>query len=274
MTVLQALLLGVVQGATEFLPISSSGHLVLVPWLLGWEFEPQAAFIFDVLVQWGTLTAVMVYFRDDLRMLLGAAWQGVLDRQPFQNRERRLAWLLLASSLPAAAAGLALKSPVQRAFEDPLAVSVFLLLTAGLLSLSERLGRRTRPLSALTWKDALWIGAAQILALFPGVSRSGATIAGGLTRDLRRAEAARFSFLMSIPIMLGAGLIALMDLLQTGRGSASALPLLVGFLAAGAVGYIAIRWLISYLSRRPLTIFSVYCLSLGAAGILLRVFHG
>lgn len=274
MSILQALLLGVVQGATEFLPISSSGHLVLVPWLLGWEFEPQTAFIFDVLVQWGTLTAVMVYFRDDLRRLLLAAWRGVLDRQPFVDSERRLAWLLLASSLPAAAAGLVLKDPVQRAFEDPIAVSGFLLLTAGLLGLSERLGKRTRPLSALTWVDALWIGAAQILALFPGVSRSGATIAGGLTRDLRRAEAARFSFLMSVPIMLGAGMIALMDLLETSPRFASVPPLLVGFLAAAAVGYIAIRWLISYLSRHPLTIFILYCSLLGAAGILLRFFRG
>lgn len=271
MTVLQALILGILQGTTEFLPISSSGHLVLVPWLLGWELDSQSAFIFDVLVQWGTLTAVSVYFRRDLLALLRAAWRGVLERQPFRNRERRLAWLLLLSSLPAAAAGLALKDPVQKAFEAPAAVSGFLLLTAGLLSFSERIGKHTRSLSSFTWKDALWIGAAQILALFPGVSRSGATIAGGLTRDIRRAEAARFSFLMSVPIMLGAGLVALRDLIENSASVSAIPPLLVGFLAAAIVGYAAIRWLLTYLSRHPLTIFIVYCTTLGISGLLLSV---
>jgi undecaprenyl-diphosphatase len=274
MTILQALILGGIQGATEFLPISSSGHLVLVPWLLGWELEPEAAFIFDVLVQWGTLAAVLIYFRRDLGRLLRGAWRGICSLRPLQDHESRLFWLLLASSIPAAVAGLALKRSVQAAFENPLAVSGFLLLTAGLLALSELLGDRTRSLPSLRWMDALWIGAAQILALFPGVSRSGTTIAGGLTRNLRRAEAARFSFLMSIPIMIGAGLIALKDLTEINQGSGLTLPLVIGFIAAALVGYLSIRWLIAYLSRRPLTIFIVYCTVIGLTGLLMSVLHG
>jgi undecaprenyl-diphosphatase len=274
MTPLQALILGAVQGATEFLPISSSGHLVLAPWLLGWELEPDAAFLFDVLVQWGTLAAVLAYFRSDLADLLRGAWRGIRSLRPLQDRHSRLFWLLLASSIPGAAAGLALKRPVQAAFENPMTVSAFLLLTAALLAVSERIGERTRSLTAITWVDALWIGVAQALALFPGVSRSGATIAGGLSRDLRRPEAARFSFLMSVPIMLGAGLIALKDLSELTGGRALTLPLLIGFAASAVVGYIAIRWLIAYLSRRPLTIFVVYCTVAGLTGILLSGLYG
>ncbi len=268
MTLPQALLLGVVQGATEFIPISSSAHLVLVPWALGWQLDPGPAFIFDVLVQWGTLVAVIAYFRADLRTFVGAALSDLLHGRPFARPEGRLAWLLLLASVPAAVAGILVKGQVERAFSDPGAVSFFLLVTAALLAASERIGSRTREVEQATWLDALWIGAAQALALFPGVSRSGATIAGGMSRHLQRASAARFSFLMSIPIMLGAGSLALLDLAEAPDASAQLAPLAVGFLGAVAVGYLSIRWLLDYLSRRPLTVFIVYCTIVGLAGLL------
>lgn len=274
MTLWQSLILGVVQGATEFLPISSSGHLVLVPWLLNWQLEPEAAFIFDVLVQWGTLAAVITYFFNDLVEISAAVLQGLIKREPFRQPLARRGWLLILASLPAALLGVVAKSSVEAAFANPRVVSLFLLATAIILLVSERVGHQRRHLDQITSLDAVIIGLAQSLALFPGISRSGSTIAGGLTRDLTRADAARFSFLMSIPIMIGAGLIALLDL--AGMDSAvDQLPsLALGFISAALVGYLSIRWLLNYLSRRPLTIFIVYCSLIGIGGLVLSVIRG
>lgn len=274
MTPLQAFVLGVVQGLTEFLPVSSSAHLVLVPWLLGWTFAPGPAFVFDVLVQLGTLAAVVAYYARDLVGMARAALRGLLTGRPFDDPQARLAWLLLAASLPAALAGVLLKSQVEQAFGSPRAVGAFLLCTAGLLLASERLGRRARAAVSLRLADALWIGAAQALSLFPGVSRSGATIAGGLTRGLTRPEAARFSFLMAVPVMLGAGALTALDLLAAPDALAQIPPLAIGFLTAAVVGYLAIHWLLSYLARRPLTGFAVYCLIVGAGALLLGALRG
>jgi len=268
MTLIQALVLGVVQGATEFLPISSSGHLVLVPWFFGWSFAPRAAFIFDVLVQWGTILAVLLYFRRDLLQIAVAFVRGLLTRQPFADPQARLGWLLIAGSLPAAALGLMFKSTVEAAFDRPGAVSAFLLLTAALLFVSERLHHQQRVLATLTPPDRPAIGLAQALALFPGVSRSGATIAGGLVRGLDRTDAARFSFLLSVPAMIGAGLIALLDLRTAADASAQLAPLAVGFAAAALVGFGAIHFLLGFLRRHPLYVFALYCLLLGLAGLL------
>lgn len=274
MTLVQALILGIVQGATEFLPISSSGHLVLVPWLLAWDLDPRTAFVFDVLVQWGTLLAVIGFFRWDLLRLLRAAARGVLNRQPFETADARLAWLLLLASLPAVVVGLSLKGPIEGAFDRPAAVSAFLLVTAALLGLAERLQPAARPTEDIGPLDALWIGAAQALSLFPGVSRSGSTIAGGLTRGLSRAEAARFSFLMAVPVMLGAGVIALRDLAISPDAISRIPSLVLGFLAAAIVGYLSIRWLLAYLARRRLTVFIVYCAVVGSIGLLLSWSRG
>lgn len=274
MSLWQALVLGVVQGATEFLPISSSGHLVLVPWLLGWHVEPGAAFVFDVLVQWGTLLAVIGYFRHELLELISAAIRGLLRGRPLSTPAARLAWLLVLASVPAAALGVSLRQPVEAAFDNPRAVSLFLLATAAILALSERLGGRHRQIETLRPSDVLLIGVAQSLALFPGISRSGSTIGGGLLRDLERPEAARFSFLMSVPIMIGAGLVTLMELATSPAALEQVPPLLVGFAAAAVVGYLSIRWLLRYLAQRPLTIFIAYCSLTGALSLMVSFFHG
>jgi len=271
MTLIQAIILGIVQGATEFLPISSSGHLVLVPWIAGWELDPQAAFVFDVLVQWGTLVAVFAYFWKDIVTMVTAAIKGVFSGKPFADPYARLAWLLVVSSIPAAAAGLLLKNLVVDSFTNPGLVSGFLLLTAALLFISDALGKQQRKMDSVTWKDALWIGASQVLALFPGVSRSGSTIAGGLLRGFNRMEAARFSFLMSIPVMLGAGGIAILDLLEA-PDTLSQLPnVAAGFFAAAIVGYLSIRWLLQFLGNNTFKGFAIYCALLGSAGILFYV---
>lgn len=271
MTLLQALVLGIIQGATEFLPVSSSGHLVLVPWLLGWQPGDIA---FHVVLHAGTLLAVVVYFWRDITALLRAVWRGLVERRPFADPLARTAWLLLLASLPAAIAGLLFEDLLAQAFETPRAVSAFLLVTAALLMISERLGRQDRDSRSLRVWDALWIGAAQALALLPGVSRSGATIAGGLLRGLRREEAARFSFLLSIPVILGGTVLALMDLVTTPGSGAQAGPMAVGFLASAGVGFPAIHLLLNYVRRRPLTGFAIYCLLAGAAGLMLSMFRG
>lgn len=268
MSIWQAIVLGFVQGVTEFLPISSSGHLVLVPHFLGWEFSQQAVFVFDVLVQWGTLLAVIIYFWQDLINIIMAFLRGIIDRKPFATHDARMGWNLILATIPAVVLGFLLKDTVEAAFSNPRITGVFLLVTAAILVIAEVAGKRQRSLEQLTWIDALWIGFAQVLALFPGVSRSGSTIAGGMTRNLDRPAAARFSFLMSIPVMLGAGSLALVDLFQTPSLSSLIPPLLVGFFVALVSGYIAIRWLLTYLTRHSLYVFAIYCTLIGVLAIV------
>lgn len=268
MTFLQALILGVVQGATEFLPISSSGHLVIVPYLLGWDLPAAEAFVFDVLVQVATLVAVIAYFWTDLIAILRSLLHGVRAGSLLEEPASRLGVLLIIATLPAGVLGLAFKSVLERAFADPRAAAFFLLLTAGLLVVAERVGGRSRSMHALSWRGAVWVGLFQALALFPGISRSGATITGGMTQDLTRPDAARFSFLMSVPIMLAAGVSAGLDLVQIPNLPSVLPPFLAGFAVAAAVGYLSIRWLLAFLAHRPLTLFSLYCASLGAVTLI------
>ncbi|MCD4673447.1 MAG: undecaprenyl-diphosphatase UppP [Anaerolineaceae bacterium] len=267
MTIFQAFILGIVQGLTEFLPISSSGHLVLVPFLFGWELNPEQVFPFDTLVQMGTLVAVIIYFWQDLAAIVRGVLKGLAEREPFATQQARLGWLLVLATIPAGAAGLLLEDVIEAAFQSARATAIFLLLTAGLLLVAEWLGKRNREMEELTWKDALWIGAAQVLALFPGVSRSGSTIAGGMTRDLKRGDAASFSFLMSVPVMLAAGGYSAYKLLKM-PGLSDFLPVMaVGFVTAGVVGYLSIRWLLEYLQNHSLKGFAIYC-AVAAAMIL------
>ncbi len=262
MTWWQAIILGIIQGLTEFLPISSSAHLVIAPYLLGWTIAEPSAFIFDVLVQDATLIAVVIYFWQDLWGLAGAFVKGLATRRPFEDPQSRLAWFLILATIPAGMFGLLVRKAIEAAFASPTAAAVFLLATAALMLAAERLGRRERDFADINWVDALIIGGFQALAVFPGLSRSGATISGGMLRGLDRSAAARFAFLMSVPIMLGAGLLATKDLLELPHWAALLPSFAPGFAAAAIVGYLAIRWLIAYLTRRPLTIFAVYCAAL------------
>ncbi len=259
MTLLQSILLGIIQGATEFLPISSSGHLVLIPHLLGWEIPAQDAFVFDVLVQVATLAAVIAYFWDDLYAIGRALLQGLWQRQPFAEPQARLGWLLALATIPAGVAYLLFAEAFERAFSNPLMTALFLLGTALLLLVAEKVGQRRRAFAEISWIDALVIGAFQILAILPGISRSGATITGGMVRNLDRPSAARFSFLISLPVMLAAGLIGVLELLQIPHFISLLPTYLAGFAAAALVGYIAIRWLLRFLTQRPLYIFAIYC---------------
>ena len=268
MTILQAVILGIIQGLTEFLPVSSSAHLVIIPYLFGWKLDEAVVFPFDVLVQLGTLAAVIYYFRHDLWEILSAVWNGLRSGKPFGAPAARLGWLLVLATIPAGVIGLLIKDMVEAVFKDAPVTALFLLVTALLLIIAEKIGKRNRGVTSLTWKDALWIGFAQALALFPGISRSGATISGGMSRNLDRPAAARFSFLMSIPVMLAAGAFSLLDLLDI-PDLASILPAIAaGVIAAAVVGYFAIRWLLAFLTRRPLYIFAAYCTALAIAVLL------
>jgi len=263
MTLFQSLLLGIVQGLTEFIPVSSTAHLILVPWLLNWKLDETAVFVFDVLLQWGTLAAVIVYFWKDLLNIARAVIVGLVQRKPFESFEARLGWLIVVATIPAVVIGLLLKDFVEGLHRNPVIVALILLVAAGLLIVSEWLGKRTRGLDQLTWVDALVVGGSQALALLPGVSRSAATICGGLVRNLERPAAARFSFLMSIPVLFGAGLVALKDLFDIPNFTTFLPPLALGFVAAAIVGFASIHWLLGYLAKRPMHVFAWYRIAAG-----------
>lgn len=270
MTLLQSIILGIIQGVTEFLPISSSAHLVITPYLLGWHIPPQDGFIFDVLVQLGTLLALIIYYRKDLYQIIVAVINGLIHRQPFSDPMSRLGWLLVLATIPAVIAGVLFKNLIEEAFGSPLAAALFLLVTALLLIITERIGKRTRQLDSISWMDGLIIGLFQVISLLPGISRSGATISGGMVRNLDRPSAARFSFLMSVPVMLGAGAVAVLDLIRISNFSMQISSLIAGFAVAAIVGYLAIHWLLSYLVKRSLYIFAIYCV---VVSIIVLIFH-
>jgi undecaprenyl-diphosphatase len=269
MSFFQALILGVVQGATEFIPVSSTAHLILVPWLAGWKFDPKVAFVFDVLLQLGTVVAVIAYFWKDLMEITRHVLAGILARHPFETEKARLGWLIVVATVPAVLVGLAFKPFFESLHRNPLVVAVILTAAAALIFATERVGRRDRPLSSVTWRDALFIGASQSLALLPGVSRSAATICGGMLCHLERPSAARFSFLMSAPILIAAAVLAVKDLVELPGFLTYLPPLAAGFVAAAVVGFASIHWLLSFLSRRPMNVFGWYRLLAGALCFLL-----
>lgn len=274
MTIFQSIILGIVQGLTEFIPISSSGHLVLVPHLLGWEISAEAGFIFNVLVQVATLVAVVGYFWGDIAAIAKSTIQDLIKLQPTARAESRLGWLLITATIPAGLFGLLFNDTFENAFNSPAATSVFLLVTAGLLIAAEKVGQRTRTLLEINRNDAIWIGISQILALFPGVSRSGATITGGMTRNLDRPGAARFSFLMSIPIMLAAGIFASLELTRIPDYIELLPTFTAGFLTSAITGYLAIRWLLKYLVNHSLYGFAIYCAAFGILNLIVILARG
>jgi undecaprenyl-diphosphatase len=267
MNIIQAIILGLMQGASEFVPISSSGHLVLVPWLLGW---PRPGLVFDTVVHWGTLVAVLAYFWRDFIALV-SAWGRSLASRNLSEPEARIAWLIIVGTLPAALMGYVGEDFFESLFSTPVWVAGFLLITGLILALSEWLGHRRKEPHQLTFVDSIIIGIAQGCAIAPGISRSGATMAAGLFRELKREAAARYSFLLATPIILGAGLLQLLDLFEMGNPTAHLPSLGIGFLAAAISGYLCIRFLLSYLQRGNLYVFAIYCWLAGGACLLIAV---
>ncbi len=268
MSFFQSLILGVVQGVTEFLPISSTAHLILVPWLVGWKFDPGVAFVFDVLLQLGTVAAVIAYFWKDLTEIARATLSGLLSRRPLATEKARLGWLIVLATVPAVIVGLAFKPFFESLHRNPIAVAGILTLGAALIVVTEKIGRRSRGFDSITWRDALIIGASQSLALLPGVSRSAATICGGMLCHLERPSAARFSFLMSVPVLIAAAVLAVKDLVELPGFGAYLPPLAAGFLASAVVGFASIHWLLTYLARHPMNLFAGYRVVFGAVCFL------
>jgi len=267
MTLLQAILLGILQGATEFIPVSSSGHLVVLPWLLDW---PEPGLAFDAIVHWGTVLAVLAVFWRDLYRLLLAGLESLRTRS-LADPDARIGWWIVIGTVPAAVIGYLFQDFFKALFGTPVAAAGFLLVTGVILSLSERLGTRRHEAEEMSWLDALLVGLAQAAAIAPGISRSGATIAAGLFLGVKRAAAARFSFLLVVPAILGAGILSLLDLASEG-GLAGDGPLLAsGFLAAAISGYVCIRFLLSYLRQGRLYVFAVYVWLLGAASLVVAL---
>ncbi len=258
MNIFQSFLLGIIQGLTEFIPVSSTAHLLIGQKLLGIP-SSDAMFSFLVIVQMGTILSLVVYFWKELVKLVKAFFA-----RPFSTPENKLAWYIIIATIPALLAGYLLKSVVETLFKTPmLEASIRLLITAAVLALAEWLGRRNRSLEKMTWLDALFIGVAQVLAIFPGASRSGTTISAGMARGLDRASAARFAFLMSVPVMLAAGGYQMLDVIKMSNMSSFLLPLAVGFVVAAFIGWLAVRWLLTYLNKHSLFVFAAYCAALG-----------
>jgi undecaprenyl-diphosphatase len=267
MDIVQAIILGLVQGVSEFVPISSSGHLVLVPWLLGW---PPPGLVFDTMVHWGTLVAVLAYFWRDF-MALASAWGRSLASRNVGEPEARIAWLIIVGTLPAALMGYVGEDFFESLFAAPAWAAGLLLVTGLILALSEWLGKRWKEPHQLAFLDSILIGIAQGFAIAPGISRSGATIAAGLFRGLKREAAARYSFLLATPIIFGAGLLQLLDLFEVENATARLPPLILGFLAAALSGYLCIRFLLAYLQRGKLYAFAIYCWLAGGASLLIAM---
>lgn len=271
-----AILLGIVQGLTEFIPVSSTAHLLITQNLLGIPAD-GAMFSFLVIVQLGTLVSLFAFYWNDLLSIAKSTLQAL----PIIFTKPRDTWNLtpdtwlgiyiIVATIPALIAGYLLRDAVEALFRQPmLQASIRLFSAATLLTLAEWLTKKDRRLNSMTWLDAFVVGLFQIIAVFPGASRSGSTISGGMFRGFDRPSAARFAFLMSVPVMLAAGGYEMLDVLQMPNFS-EFLPLLaVGFVSAAGAGWLAIRWLITYLSKHSLYAFAIYCAVAGALVFLLR----
>ena len=267
MTVIEAIILGIIQGATEFLPISSSGHLILIPSIFSLD-EPNLNAI--AIAHQGTLLAVLVYFRHDLWRIIRAVFAGLRARQPLAESDSRLGWHIAAGSVPAVVIGLLFANAIDQVLAKPAAAAAALIVTGVILIIGEQLVTGVKGLPQMGWADALIIGIAQALALVPGISRSGMTITAGLGRGLNRETAARYSFLLGVPVIAGAGLLAAVELAQSPTAS-DQLPLLtVTFLTAAIVGYACIHFLLSWLRKHSLYLFAAYCIAFGGIYLLVN----
>jgi undecaprenyl-diphosphatase len=260
MSFVEALLYGVLQGLTEFLPISSSGHLRVAPELFGWD-DPGAAF--TAVVQLGTMAAVLVYFRVDL-LRIGCAWAASLTKPARRSElDARLGWYLIVATLPIGVLGLVFQDQIETTARDLRVVATTLIVFEVVLAIADRAPSKEKGLDQVSTRDGVLIGLAQSLALIPGVSRSGATISAGLFAGFTRAAAARFSFLLSVPAVVLSGLFQLRDI--TAPGGPGPAATIVATLAAFVTGYAAIAWLLRWLTDHTLIVFVVYRIALGTA---------
>lgn len=250
----QASILGIIQGITEFLPVSSSGHIILIPELFGWSDQGLG---FDVVVHLGTLLAVIVFFRKKLFQIITGFITGHSKRF---SKPRQLGWLLILATIPAGLAGIFLQDFVESTLRSPLVVAVSLILWGVVLGIADRYGENSqdRKIEELNWKHVLFIGCAQAIALIPGTSRSGITMTAGLFCKLDKTEAAEFSFLMSVPIIGSAGVLKLSQLINSGLIERSLEFLIIGFVVSAISGFVAIWLLMGLIKKWNYLPFAVY----------------
>ena len=256
----QAIILGIIQGLTEFLPVSSTAHLILAPWIFGWD-DPGLAF--DVVVHIGTLTGIIAFFWKDFYRILQGMMSGIMVRKSYTGIDGRLGWYIIIGTIPAGLAGLLFKDQIETVFRNPRIIAITLILFGLILLWSEYAGRKKRRMDHLNIADAIVIGCAQAVALIPGVSRSGITITAGLFRNLERATAARFAFLLSTPIIMAGGLLSFLDVYKEGLPQDMFWPFAAGFAASAISGFLAIKYLIMFLSKQKVNVFVYYRIVLG-----------
>jgi undecaprenyl-diphosphatase len=268
-SILQAIVLGLVQGATEFAPVSSSGHLILVPWMFGWALIGSADVqkSFDVALHVGTLIGALVYFREDVARY-AAAWFRSVRARHVSTPHERIAWALVIGTIPGALAGALFESVIEEKLGQPWLIAVMLVAFGLLLVLVDRHFRTDRAFGTIGPKEGLLLGAAQALALQPGVSRSGVTITAGRAMGLDRESAARFSFLLSLPIIAGAGAYKAVDLAQTGLQGHAA-EFVAGTVASAISGFVVIWGLLRYLKRHDFTVFLWYRVAVAVVVVVL-----
>ncbi len=278
MSILEAIVLGVVQGLTEFLPISSTAHLRIVPALFGWN-DPGAAF--TAVIQIGTLVAVLYYFYADILRIATATVQNTLQGKPFENFDSRMGYMMILATVPIVISGLLLKTYIETSFRSLYVIAFTLIALALLLMLAEFLvkvrvekGEKQKELTDLSWLEAIVVGLAQCVALIPGASRSGVTITGGLFLGMTRETAARFSFLLSLPSIFAAGIYQLIKAREAlFATSESILTLVIATVVSGVVGYYSIAFLLNYLKKNSTYLFITYRVALGLL-LLVLLFNG
>jgi undecaprenyl-diphosphatase len=259
MTILQAIVLGITQGLTEFAPVSSSGHLILVPWLFGWSIldDPELNKTFDVALHIGTLVGAVLYFRRDLWRYL-VAWFRSIARRSIESADERIAWALVIGTIPGAIAGALFEGFITDKLGQPGLIAVMLAVFGVVLYVVDKRAPSRTSLEGVSVPDGLVMGIAQALALQPGVSRSGVTMTAGRLLAIDRESAARFSFLLSIPIIAGAGLFKGLEVARDGLPPGMAAPFLWGMVSSAISGFLVIAFLLSYLRRRDFFIFMAY----------------
>jgi undecaprenyl-diphosphatase len=268
MTIFQAIIFGIVQGLTEFLPISSTAHLILLPWAVGW---PDPGLSFDVALHLGTLVALLIYFWADWMALVTSAL-GIF-RGHSKTPDARMAMMIVVATIPGAIAGALFEHKVEDALRAPQLIAFTLIALALVLVVAEVVGWRKKNLEQISWGDAITVGIAQALAIIPGVSRSGVTISAGLFASMKRETAARFSFYLSTPLIAGAVVKKSFDVLKEGATAERLLPFVVGIVVSGIVGYLAIAFMLRYLQTRTTYLFVYYRILLGIA-VLLAIWSG
>lgn len=263
MSIFQAIILGAVQGVTEFLPVSSTAHLILLPWALGW---PDPGLSFDVALHLGTLVALLIYFRAEWLALAGSAI-GILQGRT-KTADARMVMMIIAATIPGGIAGALFEHKVEDALRAPHVIAIMLIGLALVLVSAELVGLRKKNLDEISWPDAWTVGIAQAFAIIPGVSRSGITITAGLFRGFKRETAAKFSFFLSTPIIAGAVAKKTLDIVKSGAGLEQLTPFMAGIVVSGIVGYISIAFMMRYLQTHTTFLFVYYRIALGVVVLL------